>query len=216
MGGKEGTGGGEDCVGPKEEGGGGGFPPPPPPRSAYRNRLRGFNLIEAAVVLGLVGLVVGGIWYASASVYRTKAIKDGIADMLIVHSNTRSLFKGFDMSTTNQRLDGGAARDAGIWRGTTAFRFHNSTLWIGNAYTPWAKQINFRLQNNGLAWDIVTNSTSDCVEFGTRIKSALIRAREVDVYTRAGGTVYETSPTVAQCETEYNGSVNYVTVSVQF
>lgn len=30
---------------------------------------KGFNLIEAAIVLGIVGLVVGGIWVAATSVY---------------------------------------------------------------------------------------------------------------------------------------------------
>jgi len=31
-------------------------------------RTRGFNLVEAAIVLGVVGLVIGGIWVAAASV----------------------------------------------------------------------------------------------------------------------------------------------------
>lgn len=34
-----------------------------------RNPEAGFNLIEAAIVLGIVGLVVGGIWTAAASAY---------------------------------------------------------------------------------------------------------------------------------------------------
>jgi hypothetical protein len=32
-------------------------------------RQRGFNLIEAAIVLGVIGLVIGGIWTAAASTY---------------------------------------------------------------------------------------------------------------------------------------------------
>jgi hypothetical protein len=32
------------------------------------NRRRGFNLIEAAIVLGVIGLVIGGIWVAAAAV----------------------------------------------------------------------------------------------------------------------------------------------------
>ena len=33
-----------------------------------RKSRRGFNLIEAAIVLGVVGLVIGGIWVAAAAV----------------------------------------------------------------------------------------------------------------------------------------------------
>lgn len=33
-----------------------------------KNHKRGFNLIEAAIVLGVVGLVIGGIWIAAAAV----------------------------------------------------------------------------------------------------------------------------------------------------
>ncbi len=39
-----------------------------PPRITARKQRRGFSLIEAAVVLGVVGLVIGGIWVAAAAV----------------------------------------------------------------------------------------------------------------------------------------------------
>lgn len=42
---------------------------------AKRSR-RGFNLIEAAIVLGVVGLVIGGIWIAASSVRQRMAIND--------------------------------------------------------------------------------------------------------------------------------------------
>ena len=37
-------------------------------RCAFRQLQRGFNLIEAAIVLGVVGLVIGGIWVAASAV----------------------------------------------------------------------------------------------------------------------------------------------------
>lgn len=33
-----------------------------------KERPRGFNLIEAAIVLGVIGLVIGGIWVAASEV----------------------------------------------------------------------------------------------------------------------------------------------------
>jgi len=37
-------------------------------RCAFWQHQRGFNLIEAAIVLGVVGLVIGGIWVAASAV----------------------------------------------------------------------------------------------------------------------------------------------------
>lgn len=42
---------------------------------------RGFNLIEAAIVLGVVGFVLGGIWWA-ASAYRQQWQMEAMADVL--------------------------------------------------------------------------------------------------------------------------------------
>lgn len=40
----------------------------------HQNRRRGFNLVESAIVLGVVGAVLGGIWGAATSVwYRVKS-----------------------------------------------------------------------------------------------------------------------------------------------
>ena len=39
----------------------------PPPAITEREKRRGFSLIEVAIVLGVVGLVIGGIWIAAAA-----------------------------------------------------------------------------------------------------------------------------------------------------
>ena len=47
------------------------------PRShseAVAPRKRGFNLIEAAIVLGIVGLVIGGIWVAAAKISQKQRV----------------------------------------------------------------------------------------------------------------------------------------------
>lgn len=46
-----------------------------------RETRKGFSLIEAAIVLGVVGLVIGGIWYAASA--------------LSYQYNKQQLFKGF-------------------------------------------------------------------------------------------------------------------------
>lgn len=52
---------------------------------------RGFNLIEAAIVLGVVGLVIGGIWVAAASVQDRLKISDISKGVLVTASNIRRL-----------------------------------------------------------------------------------------------------------------------------
>jgi len=53
---------------------------------------KGFNLIEAAIVLGIVGLVVGGIWVAAASVYDNLRSKTATDQLLSIAQAMRSLY----------------------------------------------------------------------------------------------------------------------------
>lgn len=47
------------------------------PNSARRSS-KGFNLIEAAIVLGVVGLVIGGIWVAAAGVRENMKVTETV------------------------------------------------------------------------------------------------------------------------------------------
>lgn len=49
---------------------------------------RGFNLIEAAIVLGVVGLVIGGIWISAASIHRKMQIQKAENLILMVSQGT--------------------------------------------------------------------------------------------------------------------------------
>jgi type II secretory pathway pseudopilin PulG len=53
---------------------------------------KGFNLIEAAIVLGIVGLVVGGIWVAATSVYANLRSKTATDTLLQVAQGVRALY----------------------------------------------------------------------------------------------------------------------------
>jgi type II secretory pathway pseudopilin PulG len=55
---------------------------------------RGFNLIEAAIVLGIVGLVIGGIWVAASAVQENMRKSDASKGMIQMVQNVRNLYYG--------------------------------------------------------------------------------------------------------------------------
>lgn len=52
---------------------------------------RGFNLIEAAIVLGVVGLVIGGIWVAAAAHQNAFKLNTSISGILTMRQKLASL-----------------------------------------------------------------------------------------------------------------------------
>lgn len=53
--------------------------------------VRGFNLVEAAIVLGIVGLVIGGIWIAAAHMHSNMRINDTAQGVFQTINNARAL-----------------------------------------------------------------------------------------------------------------------------
>ena len=53
------------------------------------NHKRGFNLIEAAIVLGVVGLVIGGIWVAAASLKQRWFEQQFMEGLLVLAQNAQ-------------------------------------------------------------------------------------------------------------------------------
>lgn len=67
-------------------------------------RRQGFSLIEAAIVLGIIGLVIGGIWVAAAAVIENKRFGDAQIGMLQIIDglrqayNNRAIANGTDLT----------------------------------------------------------------------------------------------------------------------
>ena len=69
-------------------------------KTKLNKRQRGFNLIEAAIVLGVVGLVIGGIWVAAAAVQSNLRESDASKGLLQIVQNVRNLYYGQSPTTT--------------------------------------------------------------------------------------------------------------------
>lgn len=80
-----------------------------------QSRERGFNLIEAAIVLAVVGLVIGGIWVGAASVSRRLKISRLASDMFAIVEATHRLvtYANYPTSWGSDNITS-FARNAGI------------------------------------------------------------------------------------------------------
>ena len=61
------------------------------PISARRSQ-KGFNLIEAAIVLGVVGLVIGGIWVAASAVSRQHRAQQTLDGFLFIGEKLNQVY----------------------------------------------------------------------------------------------------------------------------
>lgn len=59
----------------------------------------GFNLVEAAIVLGVVGLVIGGIWIAAAQVRENMVVNKLAEGVLITSNNIQRLVNTYTANT---------------------------------------------------------------------------------------------------------------------
>jgi len=70
---------------------------------------KGFSLIEAAIVLGIVGLVIGGLWIAAARVAERSKLNRTIEQITILVQNARTKLKGKIAEGTSVRFMDGCA-----------------------------------------------------------------------------------------------------------
>lgn len=94
---------------------------------------RGFNLIEAAIVLGIIGLVIGGIWIAATAVSERQKISEAINVLSLARDKLKSLVAASSATVTeeytqivgSQRLSGSYQLTSGyISNGQTKMLFY--------------------------------------------------------------------------------------------
>jgi hypothetical protein len=104
-------------------------------RSAASTASRaGFNLIEAAIVLGVVGLIVGGIWAAASSAYENMRQQSASKQLLALVQNIRGFYAQgpidvIDNNLTNLSNLGLLPSDMVVQNGSTFYLRHP---WGGN------------------------------------------------------------------------------------
>jgi type II secretory pathway pseudopilin PulG len=74
-----------------------------PQRRATRQA--GFNLIEAAIVLGIVGLIVGGIWAAAGSAYENMRQQNASKQLLALVQGIRGFYAQNPSDQVDEKID---------------------------------------------------------------------------------------------------------------
>ncbi len=65
---------------------------------SIRHQRRGFNLVEAAIVLGVIGLVIGGIWVAASKITNDLKLNQATTGLLLIVDQYRSIYKPFGIT----------------------------------------------------------------------------------------------------------------------
>lgn len=106
---------------------------------------RGFNLVEAAIVLGIVGLVIGGIWIAASAVQSNLRKSEASKALIQIVQNVRIMFDGQTPAAT------GSINSAAISAHAVPTDFINGT----NIVNPWNGNVTIALAQAGTQIDSI-------------------------------------------------------------
>jgi prepilin-type N-terminal cleavage/methylation domain-containing protein len=129
-------------------------------KNVSQRRRRGFTLTEAAIVLGIVGLVLAAVWVAASAVYNNMRISQATQQILMIAQAVRSMHA----TQTSITMTTADAVNAGIIPKDMCDNASCAT-----PRNPWRGGV--IVQNNGTdAFDIIYSGlpTSACVDLLTR------------------------------------------------
>jgi prepilin-type N-terminal cleavage/methylation domain-containing protein len=104
-------------------------------RSAQRAK-KGFTLTEIAIVLGIIGMILGAIWVAASSVYNSQKVSRATTEVLAVSQAVRALFP---TNTTTGIADGDITTmvcNAGVFPQDMVSSCATPTI-----YNPWSGSV---------------------------------------------------------------------------
>lgn len=127
---------------------------------------RAFSLIETAIVLGVVGLVIGGIWVAAATVNDNMKYKDLLEGVTFIVDQTQS-------SIPSSAYDKGPLVGSTLWIQAGSY----TTLGIGMGLVPahWVKGTNIYSPYGGVSYINASNSSYFTVSVNQLPRNACIK-----------------------------------------
>ena len=138
-----------------------------------RRAKRGFSLIEAAIVLGVVGAVIGTIWVSAANMYESYKVNKTAADLQLIVKNVQGLISLRDVEAI-------ASGNEVVINDTMIAAGRIPSDWIKNGVVrhPFSGPLNVRIRwvspsNQWIAIEFFNLAKSTCIKLTTKISSAL-------------------------------------------
>lgn len=161
----------------------------------HRQRSRAFSLIEAAIVLGVIGVVIGGIWAGANSVAISNQKADVLKTTLSIVQGVRNLYVGQTVASntniTSNMVQAGIV-PAGWVNGS------------GTISSPWNQDVTIRVSSNGVHVYLIDMPQALCADLVFRMPSLVTRTEELT--TDVGCTEGIASPISRSAATTYCSS----------
>lgn len=106
------------------------------PLRSFRRDRAAFTLTELAVVLGIVGVILGAIWAASSKVASNNKVAKAASQVQVILGGYKSVYANTRMPTTSGTDITSVGINAGV--------FPADMIISGNAYNPWGGTVTVR------------------------------------------------------------------------
>jgi type II secretory pathway pseudopilin PulG len=131
-----------------------------------RIRGSGFSLIEAAVVLSVVGLVIGGIWAAAATVQENRRQSRMLESAIYIINGIAERYRNFSVSYETFSEAGGVPRSA--WPGIIPDDMN--VVGVNQPVSPWGTPITINVTNDAhTIWMYLEVPIAACITLGPKI-----------------------------------------------
>lgn len=127
---------------------------------------KGFNLIEAAIVLGVIGLIIGGIWVASSSIQEKNRQQEFLRQITYIIDKTSSQFRNMTIPSVDEPIVVNSGTPAAL---RTALLPPSST----NMTSPWGQGFQLQIYNGYINIQYYRIPLQTCISLAPRIASAL-------------------------------------------
>jgi prepilin-type N-terminal cleavage/methylation domain-containing protein len=190
--------------------------------SSFPTTRRGFTLTELAIVLGIMGAILGAIWVASARVYANNRVSTGVREVLAVVQGVRAVYatKGYiDAGNLTQAMINLGVYPANMIQACTGSVSSNYDGISPCALDPWGVEMQVGSQTgwagapggNNKAFEVIDwNPIKDCGAFMAGVVTGAASAGGLLwVYANNGWAGTVTGATSVSTEAACNGYVAF-------